>query len=642
MKGMGLDGSYDDNTETAPISPVDRGSIISPPQTPVTDVIEDAPPRSSINNWSTAVGATEASTLKKYSEWTLAQDPDVLPSSAPRASEELTPTKDSRPSLAQENEKLPPDSMVSTVGDRTLEACSGRYASTPFDDSEEQEIKHPCTIRLNPTTELGATIAAARAGVQPIPEATVLAADMPQTHTSGPESHSADMTQYAEPEKRCYSPSIVKEGVPNEGVSESRVSLRAAELDIDTSTTPISASRPFATTKSKETSATMIPSANTSNLEAPERDYTETPICLLKPQGVNPIVRTGDMVDKTSSAGVNIEPTSKETRDDDECQFILVRSKRPSPPAVPVMPKAQHCLTQHRKIETLLSLFRIAYHKVPIISHTDMELALFQTENLIAAAKFYEALEIVVAPIHYSLAQGGHLLFHSIALEPIRWLNVSIDLRDKTIFQEAVIHLVGSFSDADNFNRKLFSGVPRNVVDLIYRKVVELDRGIFRVNEVLMSSSIYEPGIRARLDGANKSSLDVNIAVHYWREWFIRNLAEARTRPRHLEEPNIQSKLGMLYRAISAGDNYLLENEMMDSLRRFQLPQQESADRTEVVLQWDTAADDLTLIKAYASRMVRKICYNRSMLDPAEAGFTYLTCTSIYPGEFPWAGAPRN
>lgn len=452
------------------------------------------------------------------------------------------------------------------------------------------------------------------------------------------------MRQYVEPEKRSYGPSIIKEGVPNEGVSEPRVSLRAAELDNEIPITLISVSRPFATTESKETSTTMIPSVEAPKLEAPERDCTETFIRLLKPEGVNPAARTGDMADKTFSATVNIKLTSaKETPDDDKCQFISARSKKPYSPAVPITPAAQYSLTQHRKIETIHSLLRVAYDKVPIISHTDMELALFQTENLVAAAKFYKALEAVVVPIRCSLAQGGHLLFQCIALEPVRWLNVSIDLRDKIIFQEAVIHLVGTFSDADNFNRKLFSGVPGNIVDLIYRKVVELDRGVFRVNELLMSSSIYEPEIRARLDdGENKSSFGVNIAVHYWREWFIRNLAEARTRPRHPEEPNIQSKLGMLYRAISAGDNYLLESGMMDLLRRLQLPRQQNADQTEVFPGWDTAADDLTLMKAYASRMVRKICCNRSMLDPAEAGFTYLTCTSIYPGEFPWAGAPRN
>jgi hypothetical protein len=373
---------------------------------------------------------------------------------------------------------------------------------------------------------------------------------MPKTETSGSESRSADMRQFAEPEKRSYGPFMVKEGVLVEGVSESREGLQAAELDNETPITPISASGSFATTEIKETGTTTIHSANTPNLEEPERDYTETPIRLLKPEGVNSAARTGDMVDKTSSSGVNIEPTSaKETQDDDECQFILARSKRPPPPVVPIVPKAQYRLTHHRKIETILSLLRVVYHKDPIISHTDMELALFQTENLIAAVKFHKALEAVVAPIGCALAQSGRSLYQSIALGPVRWLNISIDLKNKIIFQEASIHLVGRIPN--EYTPKAFSGIPRNVLRLLQQKYREMDEGISRVSRSLSAGSIHELEIKAGL--TDKSSFDTWVLGCIWREWFATNFKEAKTEGHHPEEPTIQSKLGSLYRTIYAG-----------------------------------------------------------------------------------------
>lgn len=160
-----------------------------------------------------------------------------------------------------------------------------------------------------------------------------------------------------------------------------------------------------------------------------------------------------------------------------------------------------------------------------------------------------------------------------------------------------------------------------------------------KVNELLILSSVYELGIRASL--TEKSAFDVWILASLWREWLARNVKEAKTQRRHPDEPNIQSKLGMLYRTLSAGgDTYLSKDEVMAIL--LPLRQQNGASQIEGFLQWETAEYDLAQIKTYASTMVKTLCYNRSRLNPAEAGFTYLTCTHIGNDEFPWVIAPRN
>ncbi|KFY24686.1 hypothetical protein V493_05092 [Pseudogymnoascus sp. VKM F-4281 (FW-2241)] len=372
---------------------------------------------------------------------------------------------------------------------------------------------------------------------------------------------------------------------------------------------------------------------------SPESNIVQALNCTPTLQESNSGTRTSDGVDNTSSVKVNTEPASVKEAQDDECQIVSSRSKTPSPLASPITHIAKRRQVQDPAIIALDSMFRIIYNKAPIDSQLDMKLVLSQIENLISAAEYYELLPAVRASIGYSLAQRGRFLFREIFFRPIQWLNVSVELENKIIFQEAVVHLVGKFPDVDHFPRQ-FSGTSKGVRDLVYRKVVDMDRAISKVNESLMTSAIYESEIRVQLNGLNKYSFDVSILVHCWREWFIRRLMEARSPSVRPEEPNVQSKLAMLYRDIAAGgDTYLPEGEVMDSLRPFQL---QGADQTDGFLQWDTAADDLALIKDYASRTVREICTNRSQLNHADGYFKYLTCTDVGDYELPWVSAPRN
>ncbi|OBT61622.1 hypothetical protein VE03_08867 [Pseudogymnoascus sp. 23342-1-I1] len=634
VKYAGLGYGYDGSSEPVLASPINGESIISPPQTPITDIKEEDASRRFPNDTSALTFRAPIKDLERA----ITQEADVPVSHNLRPSEEPSPTGDLKSPLAQEHEGLPPTPMVCTVGDRVIKACSKRYDSPPFDDNQAQEIGQPATTHPNLATELGSTIVIA--GAKTISAATAQAADMPQTYTFGSKSCSIDMTQYSESEQIHPDLFTVKGSVLTRDASESRASSKTVELDSETAINPISVSEPSANPEGKEIGSAIRPSMNMSNLGALGGDTTEAVIGQRNLQGINPRAQIGDMVDKTPSVRVDIKPTSdKEFQDDNDCQFILARSMGPSTGAAPIIPKPRYWLTDHRNIEALQSLFRVAYYEAPIISNTDMELALFQIENIIAVATFYRVLQAFVAPVGYALAQHGHSLYQSITLKPVRWLKVAIELKHEIIFQEAVIHLVGKFSGADNFNRELFPGVPGNVIDLVYRKVVDMDRRICKVHGLLISSSIYESEMRVKLE--DRWSLETCFVIHTWREWYLYGHAKA-----HIQNscPDIQSKLGMLYRKILAGkDGYLPEDKMLECLHSLQLSQlQGGADQNPHPLQWSAAAEDLSLLKSYASRIVQEICCNRSQLNPVEAGFNYLTCTHIDAHEFPWARAPRS
>ncbi|KFY99523.1 hypothetical protein V498_00674 [Pseudogymnoascus sp. VKM F-4517 (FW-2822)] len=537
---------------------------------------------------------------------------------APAPSPDLTPFAD-----------VEGDGVLRGCPERGMsEAYSGSYSSSQFDDNHAHENSQLGIIRSKPKPVLEPITTTATPEAWSTPEGIFPATEAPETFTSGSGFSAVETRQCTVAEELSGDCSATREGFLDEVASEAITRPRTPAHGKEIPRTQVSGSENSPTSMGISTTKTTV---DATELGPRDSDTAQTLNSPPRLQEGNSGRRAGSKVGKTASL--------KEAQDD-ECRIISSKSRIPSPPASPTTPIAKYRQIQGRKIKALHSLFRMLYDEDPMISSMDMNFALFQVKDMISVAKPYKLLPKVRAHIGHSLAQRGRRLYQAILREPIQWLKVSVDLENKIIFQEAVVHLVGKFPDVDNFARELFPGVPEDVIGLLYRKVVEIDRRIYRVNELLMTSAIYESGVRAQLNGLNKTSFDVSILIHCWREWFIRRLSEARTPAFRPEEPSIQSKLGMLYRDIAAGgDTYLPEDEVMDSLRPLQL---QGTAQTEGFLQWDTAAYDLKLLKDYASGEVQEVCANTSQLNPADGGFKYLTCTQVGAHEYPWVSAPRN
>lgn len=288
------------------------------------------------------------------------------------------------------------------------------------------------------------------------------------------------------------------------------------------------------------------------------------------------------------------------------------------------------------------SLFLIFYGKQPIISLTDIQQALRQSENIISVARAYDALRVAIPHISNSLMQHGRSVYHAIAREPLRWLHISVALENAVIFNEAMIHVVGTLSHSAV--SQAMSRFDENVISLVRSKVNELDRNIARVNEVLFCCSIDEDGIRVKLDAVGKTSFDVWCVVQLWRSWFGDNLAECRIPSRHPSEPNTAAKLGIFYRTIAVGgDAYLPCNEIRTILRQLNIIQSSAeVSDTPGFMQLESVDSDLSLMKDYAKAVVQDICHNMSMIDHTAAGIDYLTCTQVEPHELPWVDAFNN
>ncbi|KFZ09206.1 hypothetical protein V502_08870 [Pseudogymnoascus sp. VKM F-4520 (FW-2644)] len=612
-RGFGGDGSSEDT----PTLPTDIGSPISPSLRPAVYSDGKNTARGSYRGIiSGPLGTPKKLFLAEHLGLSPAQDLDADMSSALESSGDSVQVKGSGYPQAHDNEEI--YGLGRTVDNGTVEASRESCGSTIANDNQTQGSIQQDIKGFNSITPVTSAVTEDSAEPPSITGANILSNGAPPTPTYGSETSVAETRLSTRPRQTNDVISAAMEGLPKENTCGSIMSSRTAALDNKTPSTPASDwefSRPTATAEIDEKGL------NGSQMGTPR---------------ANPAIRAGDNGEKTCSVRVSIDHVFVKGSQDDGCQLISVKQKSQSPPAPCVKPISKSRQIELRKINAFASLLHVAYYKPPMVSQKDISLALIHSENLIKAAKLYHALPAVRAHVSHLLAQHGHSLFQSIALEPVRWLNLSIDLEDKIIFQEAMIHLVGGIPD--EFTSESFSGVPDDVVKLVKRKYKEMDDEVSRVNRLLAVLSIYDLEIRVRL--TDKSSFDIWILASFWREWFGTNLEAAQTRSRHPKESTIQAKLGLLYRTIYAGgDAYLPKQEVLNVLRPLQ---QDGADQIKGFLQWDTAEYDLAQIKTCASIIVQNLCFNRSGLNPAEAGFTYLTCTHIGNDEFPWVSALRN
>ncbi|KFY88443.1 hypothetical protein V500_06331 [Pseudogymnoascus sp. VKM F-4518 (FW-2643)] len=641
MKNDGRRFGSDGSSEDTPIPPTEGRSSLSPSRrNGIYFDGKDAVGGSNRDIFSGPLGTPKKSILAEHLGSSPAQDLNADMSFALGASRDSVKIEGSGCPQAKEDDEI--SVFGRTVDNATVEAFHGNCGSTLANDNQMKGSIQQDVKVFNSMTLVKA--AATDITVEPssITGANILGNGAPPTPTFESETSLVEMRQFTNPEQISGDISAVMDGLPKEYACDSITSSQTVALDNKTPSAPTSdweSSLATATAEIKEKtlddSKTRTP-VDTSDTGTLRRGVVETSIPILNFQRVNPAIRAGENGEKTCSARVSIDHVFVKGSQDDDCQLISVNQKSQSPPAPRVGPISKSRLIQLRKINAIASLLRVAYYKPPIVSQKDISLALIHSEHLIKAAKLYHTLPAVRSHVSHLLAQHGHSLFHSIALEPVRWLNLSINLEDKIIFQEAMIHLVGGIPD--EFTSEPFSGVPDDVVKLVKRKYKEMDDEVSRVSRLLSVLSIYELGIRAGL--TDKSSFDIWVLASFWREWFTTNLEAAQTRSRHPEEPTIQAKLGLLYRTIYAGgDAYLPNQEVLDVFRPLL---QDGAYQTGGFLQWDTAPFDLTLMKTYASKTVQNLCYNRSQLDPSESGFTYLTCTHIGNHEFPWVSAPRK
>jgi hypothetical protein len=327
------------------------------------------------------------------------------------------------------------------------------------------------------------------------------------------------------------------------------------------------------------------------------------------------------------------------------------------------------------------NLFRTMYQFAPSLDAVNIASAYTECKALLHLADMYDALEIVGSRVDHHMLRFGARLFKQIAKYPPSYLKLAYLAKSRTIFAEAMIHVVGQWPLAAP---QLRGQVDAHVMELIEDKVDEL-----REMEEKVESRLWRLNITTRAGERVTPGNDFLswLAVSLFRQWYAENTTPplsgilkdttsgaSGTRPdsSHTQQasaraisrssshnhaasqrvpppqsPSAPVAMGRVYRQLGSSDPSAYLSR--DDLKRFlkspspQLGGGELLYNRDNLRRFERRIDD---IKALARDAVRPLMRNHLELDlrdlaaPAAGGIGgglgYLTCTKIEERDFPW------
>ena len=163
------------------------------------------------------------------------------------------------------------------------------------------------------------------------------------------------------------------------------------------------------------------------------------------------------------------------------------------------------------------NLFRIFYNYPPILDPIDIAIAYVQCKSLLTLADLYDALSVVGPRIDHHLLQFQSRLWKQIAKYPSSYLKLGYLARSKSIFQEALIHVVGAWPMGE---RHIRHQLPDSVLEIIEDKVEDLADMVGKIEGKLFRLTLVTS--RGERVTPQNSYLDW-LAVSLFRQWVAEN-----------------------------------------------------------------------------------------------------------------------
>lgn len=304
------------------------------------------------------------------------------------------------------------------------------------------------------------------------------------------------------------------------------------------------------------------------------------------------------------------------------------------------------------------NLFRIFYNYPPSLDPIDIATAYLQCKSLLTLADLYDALAVVGPRIDHHLLQFQSRLWKQIAKYPTSYLKIGYLSQSKSIFQEALIHVVGAWP---TWERHVRHQLPASVVEIIEDKVEDLADLVGKIEGRLFRLNLLNS--RGERVTPQNSYLDW-LVVSLFRQW----LAESTTPPQMPQMPQsrnghhsrnntvavtthhtnqtiqqfsplppssilsssqpLSTNLGRVYRTVgTAPSNYLNHDDCKKFLKLSpEIYSRESLKKFEKRLEE---------VKSMAREIVRPLM--RSSLSGEGANSSYLVCTRVDERDFPWS-----
>jgi hypothetical protein len=352
--------------------------------------------------------------------------------------------------------------------------------------------------------------------------------------------------------------------------------------------------------------------------------------------------------------------------------LALTNQSAPQPEAEPVDPAAKNPL-----IRDYDNLFRIFYSAEPVINSTNIASAYSECKALLSIADMYDALPVVGQRIDHHLLRFSTRLYKQIAKYPPSYLKLGYLARSKSIFCEAMTHVIGQWPTAYPYLKASDEAaggyeVPQSVVDLVMDKVEEMEELKAKVEARLFRVTLTT----SRGERVNPSNDYLGwLAMSLFRQWIAENttpevrgiLKTSATSPAAIAanpayiHPNPQAPgraaggsnqaqtatlppltTSRIYRLIASTSNqaYLAHDELKRFLKCHPASSPSSTLYTRDSLKrFERKMDE---IKNVARDIVKPLTRNvleldlRLLSDGGGGGLGYLTCMKIEDDEIPW------
>lgn len=309
------------------------------------------------------------------------------------------------------------------------------------------------------------------------------------------------------------------------------------------------------------------------------------------------------------------------------------------------------------------------YQYPPILDSINIATAYTECKALLHLADMYDALEIVGTRVDHHLLRFGARLFKQVAKYPPSYLKLGYLARSRTIFAEALIHVVGQWPLAQ---AQLRNQIDANVMELILDKVDDMEELQQRVEAKLWRLTLTTSRGERVTPGNDFLAWQ---AMSLFRQWFAENttpppngiLKDSSSRPgsntapaparatsrssstHHIASQRVPTSIaqpatspqpqntGRIYRTLGSSSSSYLGH---DELKRF-LKLQPDLYTRENLRRFEKKMDE---VKNLAREAVRPLMRNFLELDlgafgaerGGSGGLGYLTCTRLEDREVPW------
>ena len=188
---------------------------------------------------------------------------------------------------------------------------------------------------------------------------------------------------------------------------------------------------------------------------------------------------------------------------------LTLPSNAPAPP--PLSQEDQDLLNDYD------NLFRIFYNYGPALDPIDIAIAYVQCKSLLTLADLYDALAVVGPRIDHHLLQFQSHLWKQIAKYPSSYLKLGYLAQSKSIFQEALIHVVGAWPMGE---RHIRHQLPDSVLEIIEDKAEDLADMVGKIEGRLFRLSLTT----SRGEGVTPQNSYLDwLAVSLFRQWVAEN-----------------------------------------------------------------------------------------------------------------------